>query len=136
MLLDGALKFAAQAREGLDAGNHEQSYNGFTQCRAIITELIVSIRPEFDPELFGKVRALYTFMFSRLVDASREKSAEKLDEVIKLLQYERETWAMLMDKLNIDRQNSADSSLASAEASKAPAGTGQSPRRAAISVEG
>ncbi len=137
MLLDGALKFAAQAREGLEAGNHEQSYNGFTQCRAIITELIVSIRPEFDPELFGKVRALYTFMFSRLVDASREKSAEKLDEVIKLLQYERETWAMLMDKLNIDRQSTADMSLASAgPSSNGAAPAGQSPRRAAISVEG
>ncbi len=103
MLLDGAIKFAQQARDGLVSKDFERSYNGFTQCRAIITELIVTIRPEFDPELFGKVRGLYSFMFNELVEASRDKDQARVEGVIQLLQYERETWSLLIAKLASER---------------------------------
>jgi flagellar secretion chaperone FliS len=99
MLLDGAIKFAHQGREGLAAKNYEASYNGISQCRNIVLELLTTIKPEFDPELCDRVKALYTFLYTELVEASMQKSVERVDGVIKLLQYERETWAMLMKKL-------------------------------------
>ena len=103
MLLDGALKFAHQGREGLTAKNFEQSYNGISQCRNIVLELLTTIRPEFDPDMCDRVKALYTWMYSTLVEASMERDATKLDSVIKLLDYERETWVLLMDKLASER---------------------------------
>ncbi len=99
MLLDGAIKFASQGREGLSAKNYEASYNGISQCRNIVLELLTTIKPEFDPELCERVKAIYTFLYTELVEASLQKSVAKLDGVIKILQYERETWAMLMDKV-------------------------------------
>ena len=103
MLLDGAIKFASQGREGLAARNYEASYNGISQCRNIVLELLTTIKPEFDPELCDRVKAIYTFLYSELVEASLQKSVEKLDGVIKILNYERETWAMLMDKVATER---------------------------------
>jgi flagellar protein FliS len=103
MLLDGALKFALQGREGLATKNFEQSYNGISQCRNIVLELLTSIRPEFDPEMCERVRSVYTFMYRDLVEASMERSIEKLDGVIHLLEYERETWQLLMQKLVEER---------------------------------
>ncbi len=99
MLLDGAIKFARQGREGLAAGNHEMSYNGVSQCRAIITELMVTMKREHDPELCDRLAALYTFMFNELISANLEHNAGRVDAVIKLLEFERETWVMLMEKL-------------------------------------
>ena len=99
MLLEGAIKFANQAREGLEKKDYEQSSNGFTSCRNIILELINGIRPEHDPELAERVRALYLFIFKELFEASFEKDIPRVDEVIKLLDYERETWVLLMQKL-------------------------------------
>ncbi len=99
MLLEGAVKFAMQAREGLEAKDYEKSYEGFTSCRNIIIELINGIRPEHDPELTGRVRALYLFIFKELFESSFEKNIPRLDKVIELLEYERETWVMLMEKL-------------------------------------
>lgn len=99
MLLDGAIKFANQGREGLLAKNFEASYNGISQCRNIVLELLTTIKPEFDPELCDRVKAIYTFLYTELVEASLQKSVEKLDGVIKILQYERETWALLMTKV-------------------------------------
>lgn len=98
MLLDGAIKFAYQGRDGLATKNFEACYNGFTQCREIVIELMTSIRPDCDPQLAAKVRDLYGFMYRHLVEGSHEKSLPKIDEVIKLLEYERETWVLAMEK--------------------------------------
>ncbi len=107
LLLDGALRFATQGRDGLTRKDYEASYNGLSQCRAIILELITTIRPEADPELAARVRSLYTFIFSEIIEASFEKDAARLDNVIRLLQYERETWGMLHQKLAEERAGAA-----------------------------
>ncbi|MBL9031188.1 MAG: flagellar export chaperone FliS [Phycisphaerae bacterium] len=99
MLLDGALKFARQGREGLASKNYEAMFNGISQCRNIVLELLTTVRPEAAPELCKNVKAVYTFLYTRLVEASMERSIEKLDESIRLLEYERETWAMLMEQM-------------------------------------
>jgi flagellar protein FliS len=109
MLLDGAIKFARQGREGLAARNYEASFNGISQCRNIVLELLTTIKSEYDPELCDRVKALYTFLYTELVEASMQKSLPKLDGVIKLLEYERETWVMLMDKLSSERSGQSPS---------------------------
>ena len=103
MLLDGALRFAHQARNGLETKNFEMTYSGFSQCRAIIVELMTSMNEAANPELTDKVKSLYAFFFSELIAASHDKDIERLDKVIGLLGYERETWALLMDKLASER---------------------------------
>jgi flagellar protein FliS len=107
MLLDGALRFAHQARNGLELKNYEMTYSGFSQCRAIIVELMTSINDAANPELADKVKSLYGFFFSELIAASHDKDIHKLDKVISLLEYERETWAMLMDQLAAERAQTA-----------------------------
>ncbi len=99
MLIEGAIKFARQGRDGLVANDSERMYNGLSQAKAIVMELISSLRPEVDAELCTKVSSLYTYMYRRLLDANLEKSAGPVDEVIQLLEYERETWEMLMQRL-------------------------------------
>ena len=121
MLIDGAIKFATMGREGLAAGDHEKSYEGFSQARAIVTELMTSVRQDVAPELCERVRSLYTFMYTELVSASLEKDIGKADRVIELLGFERETWVMLMEQLKAERAAGAApvgaSGLAAAPAS-------------------
>jgi flagellar protein FliS len=107
MLLDGAIKFARQGREGLAARNYEASYNGITASRDIVLELITTIKPEYDPELFERVKAVYTFIYTEMITASMEKSVPRLDRIIELLEYERETWVLLMSKLAAERASGA-----------------------------
>ena len=99
MLIDGAIRFATQAKEGLEREDFETSYSGFQQCRAIVTELITSVKPTPDPELYDRVVAIYTFIFQELIESSMEKDPARVSKVIDLLQYERETWVMLMEKV-------------------------------------
>ena len=103
MLIDGCIKFARQGREGLASRDFEASYTGFSKCRAILLELMTSMRPEHDPDLCARLTSLYTFLFNHLVAGAHEKDLTKIDKVIDLLEYERQTWTMLIAKMAADR---------------------------------
>jgi flagellar protein FliS len=128
LLLDGAIKFARQGREGLATKDYEASYNGISQSRNIVLELLTTVKPEHDPVLADRVKALYTYMYVTMVEASMEKSTEKLDSVISLLEYERETWVMLMDQLSKERGGTP--------AAPASPGSEARPARPALSIQG
>lgn len=100
MLIDGAIKFATQGREGLASKNYEAMFNGYTRCRSILVELSTTMRRDIgDPTLVDRMQALYAFMMMRLLESSTGRDLAPADEVIQLLGFERETWVMLMDRL-------------------------------------
>lgn len=103
MLLDGALRFARQAADGIARKDYEATYNGITQARAIVLELATSIRADVDPELAQRVRSVYLYIYREMVDASLNRDAVRLEKAIELLQYERETWALLIEKVAAER---------------------------------
>ncbi len=109
MLLDGAIRFAHQGRQGLTDKNYEQSYEGISQCRAIITELAVGVNRELDPDLCDRVTGIFMFMFGELTEAAMEKSPSRVERVIELLEYERETWKLAIDLVKQDKAKTAGS---------------------------
>lgn len=117
MLLDGSIRFAYQAKTGLENNDHEQIYLGFSQCRDIVLELLNTIKPEHAPEIAKRVTDLYNFMYSELVRCNSDKDIEGLSKVIELLEYERETWVMLMEQQA--KESNASAAVQSAPASAA-----------------
>jgi len=99
LLIDGAIRFSQQCRNGIQEKDHEGAYNGATRCQAILMELINGLRPEHDPSLCERLSALYTFMYTQIVKGLSERDPAKIDEVIQLLNFERDTWMMLLDQL-------------------------------------
>ena len=88
---------------GLLNKDFEQSYLGSTQCRAILTELITSLRPEVDKVLCERLTELYTFIYNELVTAMSDRCPDGVSKVVELLMYERETWAMAIERLSEDK---------------------------------
>lgn len=107
MLFDGAIKFCRQGREGLEARNFEQAYNGLTRAQKIALELSTSLNSDIDPDLYSKLNSLYTYIYRLLVDANLERSVEKIDEAIGLIEYEKETWQLMMQQMAKRQQPSA-----------------------------
>jgi flagellar protein FliS len=99
MLFDGALKFIEHGRRGLVDKDYEAAFTGISRAQKIIAELVSSLDPKHAPDLCERLTGLYTFMITRLMVASHERDPAIVEEVIKLLQFERETWVMLIDKL-------------------------------------
>ncbi|MBX3403451.1 MAG: flagellar export chaperone FliS [Phycisphaeraceae bacterium] len=120
MLLEGAIKFLRQGRDGLERKDHEASFDGFSKCRNIVLELMNSVRPDIAPDLCGRVTSLYTFIYTKLVEAGFERDLVKADKVIEMLEFERETWALAMQKAAEERQSPGAASTEPARAPAAP----------------
>jgi flagellar protein FliS len=99
MLFDGAIRFGQQARQALVEKNWEQSYTLISRVQKIVTELNASLKHDVSPELCGKLAALYNYAFRKLIEANLEHKVDSLDEALKVLGYQRETWAMLLQQL-------------------------------------
>ena len=137
MLIEGSLRFMGAAREGIIEKNYEKSFENFTNAKNIIVELMNTLRHEVAPELCSRLDALYTFMFTTLTYASMERDVAKVDTVIELMEFERETWLLLMKNPPAERPGAAPPGAATPRAgasagSSAPAAAPRAP----LSVQG
>ena len=103
LLIEGAVKFAIQAKTGLENKDYEASFNGFGQCRDIVTEQMTSVKSDEAPELAERIRSFYAFVYTELVDASFQRDIEKVTKVIELLEFEAETWRLACEKMKTER---------------------------------
>lgn len=99
MLYDGAIRFSEQAKVALTEKKYDQSYDLLSRTQKIIAELISSLKPDVAPDLCGKLSGLYNFVYRKLVEANVDHKIDALDEALSILRYQRETWALLLDKL-------------------------------------
>lgn len=99
MLYDGAIKFCRQAIDAIGRSEWEAMYNALIRAQKIVLELSTSLNHDVAPEMTGRMAALYTYLYRRLVDANLERDTSPVHECVGLLEYERETWVMVMKKL-------------------------------------
>jgi len=126
MLYDGAIRFAKQGIEGIRSQNWEQAFNGLTRAQKIILEMTNSLNYDVDAQLCSRMAAIYSFIYRKLVDASVQRSADIAQEALGLIEYQRETWVLLLDKLQQERVE-ADAAL-----DKAPGSFAEPPRESAV----
>ena len=103
MLYDGAIRFCRQALQAMSEKNHDQWFDAMMRSQKIVLELSTSLNHEVAPEMCGKLSALYNYIYRRLVDATVQRQVEPIQEALQLLEFERETWQMLMQKLTQER---------------------------------
>jgi len=115
LLFDGALKFCRQANDAIARADWEASYNALTRAQKIVMELSSALDHAAAPELCERLSALYTYIYRRLVDANMERDRSAVDEAIRLIEYERETWAMVVKKLREEKGQAPPDAAASAE---------------------
>jgi flagellar secretion chaperone FliS len=124
MLYDGAIRFALQGRDAILRKDFEQTYEKLTRAQNILLEMQTALRPEVNRELCERMSGLYAFVYRKLVDASMNRDPSQVDDALKILRHQRETWAILVEKINTERGHAEGS----AEAAPVPAGS--------LSVEG
>ena len=131
MLIEGAIRFLREGRNAMVQKEYEAQYEALSDAKNIVLELMGSMRHEIAPELCANMENLYTYMYRTLVEAGLERDPKKVDEVVGLMQYERETWIMLMEQLAKEHMASATAASA-ASATSIPASSEHQP----LSLEG
>ncbi len=127
MLFDGALKHARLARQTLapDGGDtiaekpdYEKLYEHVSRAQKIVLELSTSMKAEVAPEIVEKLTALYNYIYRLFIDVNMQRQLPPLDEAIRLLDFERQTWVMVMEKSAAERGVQPNASVAPAATSQ------------------
>ncbi len=121
MLYDGAIRYALQAKDALSAKDYETSHEKLTRAQNIIIEMQSGLRYDVNPELCGRVASIYNFLYRKLLDANIQRDTSCIDDAVKVLRVERETWQILVEKVGRIRQADRDSVTIPAKPSLAEA---------------
>ncbi len=111
MLYDGSIRFTRQGIEGIQSENWERAFTGFSRAQKIMLELLNSLNYEVDRTLCTRMAGLYNYIYRHLVQACSERSVAAGQEALRFLEYQRETWIMLLEQL---RKNAGASESAAA----------------------
>jgi flagellar secretion chaperone FliS len=98
MLIEGAIRFGRQAEKELEAANNVAAMSTLTRVLDIVGEMLAGIRQN-KSEVNDKLAAVYWFIFRRVSEATLESDKTALAEVLRLLEFERETWQKVCEKL-------------------------------------
>jgi flagellar protein FliS len=99
MLYDGAIRFARKARRALERKDFETSCEALLRAQRIVQELQSGLRREVDPGLCEQMSSLYAFIIDRLIKANMKRETVPIDEALRVLEHQRETWQMLLSQV-------------------------------------
>jgi flagellar protein FliS len=103
MLIDAAIGFVAAAQEHAQTSHWAVAGESFVQARRAVIELLAGIKDDRDDAsgaeaaLAQKIRGLYVFLFRVLSEAQLYRDPRRLDDAMRLLAMERETWRQVCD---------------------------------------
>jgi len=98
MLIEAAIGAARQALNCWQEKHDAQANIALIRCREIISELLAAVKPD-DSDLTRNVAGIYLFLFKTLAEAQLHRDATKVNEAIRVLEIERETWRDVCERM-------------------------------------
>ena len=84
-MFDGALRFLAQAEDGLRNDRIEDFASPLARAQAVIAELLHTLDHKAGGEIATQLERLYRFMLEHLVEANMQKSVRHVEQVRRVL---------------------------------------------------
>lgn len=103
MLYDGAIRFTRQGLKGIEEQNWEQSFNAFNRAQQIVLELLNGLNYDVDRELCTRMASIYNFIYRKLIEACTHRECMAAKDALGLLEFQRETWVLLIERLRQER---------------------------------
>lgn len=101
MLYNGAIKFINIAKVHMEEKNIQETNTNLIKAQRIIEELNGTLDMKYD--VSKELRALYTFIRERLIDANIQKDIKILDEILPIVEEMRNTWKLAMEEAKKQR---------------------------------
>jgi flagellar protein FliS len=98
MLIEGAIRFGRQAEEALRRSDRTAASGSLLRVIDIVGEMLAAVR-EQKTDINKKLVELYWYLFRRVSEAKLHADVEKLTEALRLLEFERETWLAVCERL-------------------------------------
>ena len=94
MLYDGVGRFLRQAEIAMVQGTYEQAHDRLNRGEAIIDELLATLDMD-QGQVAERLQAIYVYCKRCLMEARRDRAADKVALVVRLLAELRDAWAQV-----------------------------------------
>ena len=98
MLVEAAIKNVHRAKKAWEEERFEAGFDSLSLAQDIVAEILSSLDKEGNPELAGKLASIYVFIFRCLAEGGMTHDPQKLDDALRILNSERETWRQVCEK--------------------------------------
>lgn len=115
LLIEAAIRFIQRTRQHWQAHEGEQACEAIIRAQEIIAYILGGLSSAQDVQLTRKVAGVYLFIYRSLMEANLQQNEAKLDDAIRVLEVERETWRQVCEQLG-----SSDAPAATAPAMASP----------------
>lgn len=99
MMIEAAIRFSKRAKLHWEAGDDEKACEALNRAQQVMSELLGGLNREASPKLVGKIASVYVFVFRNLMEAALQRDVKKVDDAVKVLEVEQETWRLVCRKL-------------------------------------
>ena len=99
MLIEAAIRFVERARQHWRAGQPDQGTEALVRAEDILGELMAGLNREIDSDLVKNTAAIYLFVFRSLMEANFRQDEGKLEDALRVLEVERDTWRQVCARL-------------------------------------
>lgn len=98
LLVEAAIKNIHRTKKFWLDSDYDGAFESLTRAQDIIAEILCSFDIENQPDLAKKLASIYMFIFRRLTEAGMSFAQDKLDDALRVLDSERETWRQVCEK--------------------------------------
>ncbi|GAB4129893.1 flagellar export chaperone FliS [Thermopirellula anaerolimosa] len=99
LLIEAAIRYIERTRTAWQRQDHDAAFEAITKAQQIVAEMLAAMKMDAAPNLVKQVAAIYTFVYRTLVEAGLKLDEKLLDDALRVLHIERETWLEVCRKL-------------------------------------
>lgn len=120
MLIEAAIKNIHRVKIFWENGDTEGAFGSLTRTQDIVTEILCSLDMEGSPEIAQSLASIYVFIFRKVVATRGPEDMATLDEALRVLMAERESWKEICEKLGAKTEVSNHSATFDSKAKDSP----------------
>ncbi len=121
LLIEGVIRRIECVRHCWRDGNEEKARETLVHAQRIVMEMITGIRRDVGRTLAKNVAAIYWFVYRSLVEANTQREEKKLDDALRVLRVEQDTWRLVCEQLGSSAAADAAGSFTLSQHSPDPA---------------
>jgi flagellar protein FliS len=93
MVYDGILRALTEGKRAMQERRLEDQNRALKQAEDLLLELMITINYDSFPQLATNLERLYRYLYQQLVQANVHDDVQAVNDVTKLVQELRDTWA-------------------------------------------
>ncbi|MDR2115575.1 MAG: flagellar export chaperone FliS [Planctomycetaceae bacterium] len=98
LLVEAAIKNIHRTKQFWKDQKYDDGIESLSRAQDIIAEILCSLDREGSPDIAKKLASIYLFIFRRLAESGMSHDEQKLDDALRVLNSERETWRLVCEK--------------------------------------